>query len=460
MARMPGQRPIGVLERKLAAALDAADGPRAGEHLLAAVSGGPDSTALLAGLAALGPARGLALTAAYVDHGLRGTEGTLECGRVAELAKQLGVGFVSRTVAVVPGPGQEARARRARYAALAALAREVGATRILTGHTQDDQAETLVLRLLRGAGRRGLGGMRPARGRLFRPLLGVTRADVRRFLAERGLPFMVDRTNADLAFARNRIRRLVLPFLAAEFNPRLGSSLASLAARLRDEEDFLAAAAAARAAGLVGDDRLPVRVAAEPAALARRIVRAWLERGARRSPSGLHVERVLALATGGERGAVAVPGPARVLREGEFLVRRAGRAPAPRALVAPIAPGGTVVDPAGRWRLTLSAARPRRAGEDRPADAHHALFDADALPGPLVVRSPAPGDRLRIPGVGTRKLQDVLVDAKVPREARPGIAVLAAGGEVLWAAGLARGACAALGSDTSRVIEGVFEPIG
>src|SRR5436309_10949822 len=92
--------------------------------------------------------------------------------------------------------------------------------------------------------------MRPARGRLFRPLLGVTRADVRRFLAERGLPFMVDRTNADLAFARNRIRHLVLPFLAAEFNPRLGSSLASLAARLRDEEDFLAAAAAARAAGL------------------------------------------------------------------------------------------------------------------------------------------------------------------------------------------------------------------
>ena len=157
---------------------------------------------------------------------------------------------------------------------------------------------------------------------------------------------------------------------------------------------------------------------------------------------------------------MAVPGPARVLREGEYLVRRAGRAPAPRALVAPIAPGGTVVDPAGRWRLTLSAARPRRAGEDRPADAHHALFDADALPGPLVVRSPAPGDRLRIPGVGTRKLQDVLVDAKVPREARPGIAVLAAGGEVLWAAGLARGACAALGSDTSRVIEGVFEPIG
>ena len=459
MNPMAGQRPIGVLERRLAAALDAPGGPGAGEHLLAAVSGGPDSTALLAGLAALAPARGVRVTAAYVDHGLRGTEGAAECTRVAALACQLGVPFVSRTVTVSAGSGREARARRARYAALADMAAEVGASRIATGHTQDDQAETLVFRLLRGAGRRGLGGMRPARGRLFRPMLDVTRTDVRRFLADRGFAFMIDRTNADLALARNRIRRLVLPFLAAEFNPRLGASLASIAARLRDEDDFLAAAAAARAAGLVRDDHLHVSVAAEPAALARRIVRAWLQRGARRNPSALHVERVLALAARRKPGTLAVPGPARVLREGEYLVRRPGREPTPLAVSVPIAPGGTVVDPAGRWRLSLSPARPRRADENRPADARHALFDADALPGPLVVRSPVPGDRLRIPGVGTRKLQDVLVDSKVPREARPGIAVLAVGGEVLWAAGVARGACAVIGAATSRVVEGVFEPM-
>ena len=460
MSPMAGGKPIGVFERRLAAALDGPGGPGAGEHLLAAVSGGPDSTALLAGLAALGPGRGLRVTAAYVDHGLRGTEGAAECARVARLAGQLGVPFVSRIVAVSPGPGREARARRARYAALAAMAAEVGAGRIVTGHTQDDQAETLVFRLMRGAGRRGLGGMRPLRGRLFRPMLDVTRADVRRFLADRGLAFVVDRTNADLALARNRIRRLVLPFLAAEFNPRLGASLARLAARLRDEDDFLAAAAATRMAALGTDDRLHVRVADEPAALARRIVRAWLERGARRNPSAPHVERVLALAGGAQRGAVAVPGPARVLREGEYLVRRSGRARTPLAVSVPIAPGDTIVDPAGRWRLSLSPARVRRADEDRPADSRRALFDADALPGPLVVRSPQPGDRLRIAGVGTRKLQDVLVDSKVPREARPGVAVLAAGGEVLWVAGVARGACAPLGAATRRVVEGVFEPIG
>ena len=453
------QQPVGAFERKLAAALGMAGAPRAGEHLLVAVSGGPDSTALLAGLAALAPARALRVTAAHVDHGLRGREGAVECARVADLARQLGVGFVSRAVVVAAGAGVEARARRARYAALGDMATEVGATRIVTGHTQDDQAETVMLRLLRGAGRRGLGGIRPVRGALFRPLLGVTRADVRRFLAERGLPFAVDRTNADLALARNRVRRLVLPFLAAEFNPRLTASLAALAARLRDEEDFLAAAAAARGASVADGDRLRATVAAEPPALARRIVRTWLERPGARSPTASHVERVLGLATRGGRGTVAIAGPARVVREGEYLVRRPGRAAEPHAFAAPIAPGDTIVDPAGRWRLSLSAARARRPGEERAADARHALFDADALPGSLVVRSPAPGDRLRITGVGTRKLHDVLIDAKVPREARAATAVLAAGGEVLWAAGLARGACAALGARTTRVVEGVFEAV-
>src|SRR4029077_4500703 len=114
-------------------------------------------------------------------------------------------------------------------------------TRIVTGHTRDDQVETLLLRLLRGTGRRGLGGMRAVRGRLFRPLLAATRADVRRFLAERELSYAVDRSNADLRHARNPLRRLLVPFLTSEFNPHLGAALADLARRLGDEDDLLAA---------------------------------------------------------------------------------------------------------------------------------------------------------------------------------------------------------------------------
>jgi len=446
-----------VLVRRLAAALAAPGGPGAGEHLLVAVSGGPDSTALLAALAELASGRGLGLTAAHVDHGLRGAEGAAEADAVAALATRLGVPFVRCAVTVSAGPDLEARARRARYQVLARVAQEVGARRIVTGHTQDDQVETVLLRLVRGAGRRGLGAMRPVRGRLWRPLLAATRADVRRFLAERGLGFAVDRTNADLRHARNRVRRLLVPLLRAEFNPRLGPALAALAERLRDEDDFLAAAAAGRARELVAGEHLRTAVAKEPPALARRIVRSWLERGARRGVGAMHVARVLALSAGRARGAVAIPGPARVVREGEVLVRRPGRAATPSSFAFEIGPGRTVVHPAGGWRVAFSAARARGAGEARAAGVAHALFDADALPGGLVLRSPAPGDRVRLLAGGTRKLQDVLVDAKVPRETRALLPVLAAGAEILWVPGLARGAGAPVGPATTRVVEAVFE---
>jgi tRNA(Ile)-lysidine synthase len=294
--------------------------------------------------------------------------------------------------------------------------------------------------------------MRPVRGRLLRPLLATTRADVRRFLADRGLGFAIDRTNADLRFARNRVRRVLVPLLEAEFNPRLGSALGALAARLHDEDDVLARMAAERARDLVTGRGLRVAVAGEPPALARRVVRRWLEAGARRTPTAAHVERVLALARGVVRGAVGVPGPARVVREGDVLVRRAGAAPERTAFALPIAPGEAVAHPAGAWELTLSTPRPRGRGEDRAPDAAHAVFDADALPGPLVVRSPAPGDRVRMLGGGTRKVQDVLVDAKVPREARPDVPVLATDGDVLWVAGLARGRGAAVGPATARLV--------
>src|SRR5262245_7005354 len=286
----------------------------AGEHLLAAVSGGPDSMALLVALREVAQERGWRVTAAHVDHGLRGAEGAAERDAVAAVAASLGVALVERRLALLPGAGLETRARRARRRALVSMAQEAGATRIVLGHTADDQAETVLLRLLRGAGRGGLGGMRPARGRLLRPLLGSTRADVRHFLAERKLAFAVDRTNADLRHARNRLRRFVLPLLAAEFNPRIGRALAALADRLRDEDDVLDALAAARCNDLLDGGRLRVAVAAEPAAIGRRIARAWLERGARAGVTAEQVERVLALARGTGRGTVGLPDAARVQR--------------------------------------------------------------------------------------------------------------------------------------------------
>src|SRR5262249_37193431 len=182
-------------------------------------------------------------------------------------------------------------------------------------------------------------------------LLSVTRADVRRYLTERGLGFAIDRSNADLGRTRNRVRRLLVPFLEAEFNPRLGGALAGLATRLRDEDDLLAAYARARTAALVEGERVRTAVGAEPPAIARRVVRAWLERPPGRGITATLVERVLALAAGRVDGAVALPGPARVVREGDHLVRRPGRQARPASFRLPIAPGETVAHPEGRWLL-------------------------------------------------------------------------------------------------------------
>lgn len=432
----------------------------AGEHLVVAASGGVDSSALLAGVAALAAAHGWQVTAVHVDHALRGAESDADRERVQTLAAALDVPCVVRAAAVRPGSAVEVSARRARYRALAAAAQELGATRILTAHTVDDQAETVLLRLLRGGGRGSLGGIRPRRGRLLRPILGASRADVRRYLAERGITAGVDRSNADLRHTRNRLRRLAIPFLATEFNPRLTTALAALADRLRDEDTVLADAAAARASVLVGATGLDVAVASEPRALGRRIVRGWLEQGVRRGVGATHVERVLALAAGVGRGTVALPGACRVVREGDRLVRRPGREPASGGFEFDVTLPATLDDPGGAWVLRLSAPRDRLPGEPLPADPRHAMFDAQALAPTLTVRSPRPGDRIHVPGVGTRKLQDVLVDARVAREARTGIPLLVSEGAVLWVAGVLRGSGARIEPTTRRVIDVTIERRG
>jgi len=441
------------LLRALGRALTAPGAPRAGEHVLVAASGGPDSTALLTGLAHVGPERGLALSVGHVDHGLRGAESRADAQAVEALAERLGLACRVRVGPIEPGGNLESRARAARHRALAAMATEAGASRIALAHTEDDQVETVLLRLLRGAGRRGLGGMPAVRGRLWRPLLAATRADVRRYLADQGLPFSVDRTNADLRYARNRLRRLVIPLLTREFNPRLGAAVTALATRLQDEDEFLRNAAAVRAAAHCRGDALATTVLEEPPALARRIVRAWLDAASPRRTTAADVERVLRLAAGEHGGNVAVPGPGRIVREGDVLVRRAGRDPVRRAFRRDVVLGGIVEGPAG-WRLEVSGPRPRGAEEMTSLSGSVARFDAEALALPLVVRSPRPGDRIRIAGVGTRKLQDVLVDAKVPRERRPEVPVLVdATGTILWVAGIVRGAEARIGPATGRVID-------
>jgi tRNA(Ile)-lysidine synthase len=280
--------------------------PAPGETLVLGLSGGADSVALLDALNQLSARGAFDLVAAHLDHGLR--EGSAaDAAFCAELCRRLDVPLrVARSDvrarARAERGGLEQAARRARYEFLREVLAERGPGVIAVAHTRDDQAETVLLRLLRGAGRRGLGGMRPLSGDLLRPLLAASRQQVLAHLASRGLDWREDPTNADHAILRNRVRHELLPYLEARFNPRLRETLARSGALLADEAALLARLGAElteriarREDGGVFLDRAALTSA--PRALARIAVRQALEAaGGLRGVSALHVERFLDVA--------------------------------------------------------------------------------------------------------------------------------------------------------------------
>jgi tRNA(Ile)-lysidine synthase len=275
-------------------------------------SGGADSVALLA----LAVDAGLAPVAVHVEHGLRaGSAG--EADMVAAVAAGLAAGFARRAVAVAAGPNLEARARDARYGALEAARVDSGATAILVGHTLDDQAETVLLNLLRGSGAPGLAGMAARRDRIVRPLLGLRRDDTREICRRLGIEPLHDPTNDDLAYRRAWVRHELLPMLDRGARRDLAPVLARQADVLRDESELLdeLARQAWPGTGEPGAGAL----AAVRRPLARRAVRCWLGSP---PPSFDEVESVLAVARG-EARAVELAGRRRVaVRAGVMRVER------------------------------------------------------------------------------------------------------------------------------------------
>jgi tRNA(Ile)-lysidine synthase len=279
--------------------------PARGEPLDCAVSGGPDSLALLA----LAVAAGCRPTAYHVDHGLRAGSAD-EAEVVREAASRLGAAFVSLRVDLAPGPNLEARARAARFAVLP--------EGVATGHTADDQAETILLNFVRGAGLRGLAGMVPGRRH---PILGLRRADTEDLVDELGLAVVRDPSNADPAFRRNRVRAELLPLIGDISRRDPVPVLVRQAALLSEEAELLDAMAAAL------DPTSTASLGAAPLALRRRAVRSWLTAlsDPPYPPDAAAVERVLAVASGAVV-ACEVPGGLRIRRSRGRLIALRGSA--------------------------------------------------------------------------------------------------------------------------------------
>src|SRR5688572_24189287 len=379
-----------------------------GEPLLVLLSGGADSVCLLdvaieleAGVSTL-----------HVNHGLRpdADEDERFC---RELCDRLGVPLTVERAPGAPEGNVQAWARELRYAAAEGIADGDYAT----GHTLSDQAETVVYRLATSPGRRALLGMEPRRGRLVRPLLEVTREDTREWCRQRGLEWQEDPTNEDTSYARARVRQLVMPQLR-ELNPAAERTIAESARLLRDEREVLDAAVDAALERLGPAPKLAA-LRSEPVGLARLI----LTRLAGHAFPRERVDQILRLDDRGSHELDVGSGTRAVVEYGHVRFA-AGPDAAPPAAVTLAVPGSVRF---GEWEV-----------EAAPGDGGEAVFSSEQLGPAVTVRAWADGDRMRPAGLGgTKTLQDLFTDRKVPRALRRTLPVVESNAQIVWVAGVA-----------------------
>lgn len=436
-----------------------------GDRIIAAVSGGPDSVCLLHVLDRLRDELAIHLAVAHFDHGLRPEADQAETDFVGALASRMNLPFHTRKGRLLharsPGQSLEEQAREARYGFLLGLLNESDASRIATGHTLSDQAETVLMRILRGSGPTGLGGIPPVReGKIIRPLLGIKRADILSYLEERGLAYVTDGSNRDTRYLRNRIRHDLLPELLT-YQPRLVEHLGQLARLMNEEDGYMLSVARDWVDGeaLVlppGHLTVPLKAfnrIAPP--LRRRIIRVLLHRvkGNLRRITRRHIEAGVRLALSTEpQGNLDLPGGLSIRKRYDRLIVTTrpveGARPFHHTLPGP-----------GTYRLkdiplTLRLEEMDKAtGRDLQGPPMTAMLDADTVPFPLTLRNIEPGDRFIPLGMrGHRKVKDFFIDLKVPSEVRARTPLLLSLGRPVWVCGFRIDDRARVSSGTSRVL--------
>ncbi len=451
-----------------------------GERIGIAVSGGPDSILLLDFAVDYAREAGLTVSAVHFNHRLRGADSDGDEDFVRARARQLGVEFHgagAETTAVARGRkcNLEAVARDLRYAFFFRLIRQGKVDKVATAHTANDQAETVLLRLLRGAGTRGLGGIHPVlEGGIVRPFLMLTRAQVEAELNLRGLDFRVDASNRETRFARNRLRELVLPLLEREFNPQVIETLAGFADRARDDEAFIDQQARERAVPWVhregGTLRIPVRRLGEfPPAVALRMLRNMVAEAVQRhgraagpvAISHTEMEDLRRLAAQGQGGKRLILGAGAEARKefGWLAISRvdpSSRQDTPRRATGfahPIRPPATIAIPELGFGLAFHFADEdemdanQREGEYNKREA--VWLGSSKLAAPLILRSWRAGDRFHALGkLKPVKLKEMFQRRRIPVAERPWWPVLESAGVILWVRGF--GSVGAIGRQNAR----------
>jgi tRNA(Ile)-lysidine synthase len=423
-----------------------------GERVGVAVSGGPDSVLLLDFLKDLAREIGLRLAVVHFNHHLRGPESDADEQFVRKLAEASDLDFLVGGAEVAEAARKsrrnlEATAREHRYRFFFVLISQQRLDKIATAHSANDQAETVLLHLLRGTGTRGLGGIYPVlEGKVVRPFLTLRRDEILAELAQRKLAYRIDSSNLDPRLRRNKVRRELLPFLEKEFNPEVVLLLRALADRARDDEAFLEQQARERARpwrvreGL--EEKIPTRPLGEfPPALTRRVLRQMLQavRGSLRGISHLHIESLREFAAEAPSGrSLTLPGGTVARKEFDWLVLGPPRSSAMRpeqgfSLAVPV-PGELSVPQLHRtFRFKIIG---RESGSKAYNQGQIIGLDPRKLRGELVLRNWRAGDAYRPAGSRKpRKLKELFRQQKIPREQRSLWPVLECGREIVWVRG-------------------------
>jgi tRNA(Ile)-lysidine synthase len=432
------------------------------DTVLLGVSGGPDSVALLRGLIELRQELGFELAIAHLNHSARGEESD----RDAQFVKELGGTLQIRTLiekkdvaaeqAISKNSFQET-ARDLRLEFFQRIMNQVGANKIALGHTSDDQAETVLMNLLRGSGLQGVSGMSPVRLPYIRPLFYCTRSEIVNFLDSRGFSYCEDSSNTKTDYLRNRIRLELIPFLQEKYNPKIVENLFEASGIFRAENDCLKTLEDRefdRICSLPGDTNIAVMdiegFIALPLALKRRLVRKAIQsiKGNLRRISFFHIQKVILLFDKSQKGKkIDLPDCVEVLCSGDCVEIK--RIQQPDSSIS--SDKGSV---ASDWMKPLSIPGETQIGESGlilkteiidpsgtgvvTEQASQAFLDFDKTGGDLIIRFFQAGDRLRPLGMkGTKKVKSLFIDEKVPQEIRSRIPILTTGdNDIIWVYGM------------------------
>jgi tRNA(Ile)-lysidine synthase len=435
-----------------------------GDRVVVAVSGGADSVALLHALWAIRMDFHLSLVVAHLNHGLR-PEGEREALWVGRMAGKLGIPFHRGKVDVRSFQKEKAltlqeAARELRYSFLQEVARKSRAVKIALGHTADDQAESLIIRLLRGSGTRGLSGIPPIRdGTYIRPLIETWREEIEDYLRSQKTAYLTDPSNQSLLYLRNRVRHELLPLLQ-QYNPRIRQILVQMADLFRAEEEFWKKHLEEKFPAVVRSRRkdalsldIPCLVA-QPLPVRLRCLRHAVEtvQGHLRRVSLSHVWAIQGLLGGTEPNkTLRLPQGLTVTRAYNVLnLTRSQEEAVPFEYSVP-GPGYVEIPEIGRgMRFEVQSRKRKVLFEESP---NVALLDFDALDFPLTLRTFRPGDRFQPLGMeGEKKVKDLFMDRKIPTLHRKRVPLLFQGERLLWVTGIRIDHRARLKPETLRIL--------